>query len=81
VISQQTRSKTVPYFISDKGLILETVKELLYQEREGFRSTLGISLNNLNTEEKSRSAVKFVLNSTCRLQQELNVKIILYFYI
>jgi DNA polymerase-4 len=31
--TQQTRSKTVPYFISDKGLILETVKELLYQER------------------------------------------------
>jgi DNA polymerase-4 len=30
--TQQTRSKTV-YFISDKGLILETVKELLYQER------------------------------------------------
>jgi DNA polymerase-4 len=24
--TQQTRSKTVPYFISDKGLILETVK-------------------------------------------------------
>ncbi len=27
--SQQTRSKTVPYFIADKGLILENVKELL----------------------------------------------------
>ena len=27
-----TRSKTLPYFISDKGLILETAKELLYQE-------------------------------------------------
>jgi DNA polymerase-4 len=24
--TQQTRSKTLPYFISDKGLILETVK-------------------------------------------------------
>jgi DNA polymerase-4 len=41
----------VPYFISDKGLILETVKELLYQERMKD-SVLGISLNNLNTEEK-----------------------------
>jgi DNA polymerase-4 len=29
--TQQTRSKTVLYFISDKGLILEIVKELLYQ--------------------------------------------------
>jgi DNA polymerase-4 len=57
--TQQTRSKTVPYFISDKGLILETVKELLYQERMKD-SVPGISLNNLNTEEKKscRSAVK-----------------------
>ena len=31
--TQQTRSKTLPYFISDKALILEIVKELLYQER------------------------------------------------
>jgi DNA polymerase-4 len=29
----QTRSKTLPYFISDKGLILETATELIYQER------------------------------------------------
>src|SRR5690606_15131199 len=28
----QTRSKTLPYFISDKALIFETVKELLFQE-------------------------------------------------
>jgi DNA polymerase-4 len=47
--------------ISDKGLILETVKELLYQERmKDSVRLLGISLNNLNTEEKKscRSAVK-----------------------
>lgn len=51
--TQQTRSKTVPYFISDKGLILETVKDLLYQERmkESVR-LLGISISNLNTEVK-----------------------------
>src|SRR5690606_18543605 len=29
----QTRSKTLPYFISDKSLMFETAKELLYQER------------------------------------------------
>ena len=29
----QTRSKTLTYFISDKGLLFETAKELLYQER------------------------------------------------
>jgi DNA polymerase-4 len=51
--TQQTRSKTVPYFISDKGLILEIVKELLYQERmKDSVRLLGISLSNLNTEEK-----------------------------
>lgn len=51
--SQQTRSKTLPYFISDKGLILEIVEELLFQERmKDSVRLLGISLSNLNTEEK-----------------------------
>jgi DNA polymerase-4 len=44
---------TLPYFISDKSLIMETVKELLYQERmKDSVRLLGISLNNLNTEVK-----------------------------
>ncbi|MFE3848220.1 DNA polymerase IV [Flavobacterium sp. LB3P45] len=51
--TQQTRSKTVPCFISDKRLILEIVKELLFQERmKDSVRLLGISLSNLNTEEK-----------------------------
>jgi DNA polymerase-4 len=51
--TQQTRSKTLPYFISDKVLIVEVVKELLYQERmKDSVRLLGISLSNLNTEEK-----------------------------
>nr|WP_314896676.1 DNA polymerase IV [uncultured Flavobacterium sp.] len=51
--TQQTRSKTLPYFISDKALISEVVKELLYQERmKDSVRLLGISLSNLNTEEK-----------------------------
>lgn len=55
----QTRSKTLPYFIADKGLLFETVKELLYQERlkESVR-LLGISLSNLNTEVKKTVAVQ-----------------------
>jgi DNA polymerase-4 len=55
----QTRSKTLPYFISDKGLLLETAKELLFQERmkESVR-LLGISLNNLNTEIKKSVVVQ-----------------------
>ena len=55
----QTRSKTLPYFISDKGLLLETARELLYQEKmkESVR-LLGISLNNLNTEIKKSIVVQ-----------------------
>ena len=51
--TQQTRSKTLPYFISDRVLILEIVTELLYQERmKDSVRLLGISLSNLNTEQK-----------------------------
>ncbi|MBC8766712.1 DNA polymerase IV [Arenibacter sp. BSSL-BM3] len=50
--SLQTRSKTLPYFIAEKSLILETTKELLYQEKmENSVRLLGISLSNLNTEK------------------------------
>jgi len=57
--TQQTRSKTLPYFISDKGLIIENVKELLYQERmKDSVRLLGISLSNLNTEEKKTVVVQ-----------------------
>lgn len=47
----QTRSKTLMYFISDKSLIMETVRELLYQEKlKDSVRLLGISLANLNNE-------------------------------
>ncbi len=49
----QTRSKTLPYFVAEKELILETAKELLYQEKmENSVRLLGISLANLNTEKE-----------------------------
>jgi len=52
----QTRSKTLSYFIADKNLILETAKELLYQEKmNNSVRLLGLSLNNLNTEKKDIS--------------------------
>ena len=55
----QTRSKTMPYFIADKGLLLETAKELLYQERmKDSVRLLGISLSNLNTEVKKSVVVQ-----------------------
>ncbi|SDE97538.1 DNA polymerase-4 [Pricia antarctica] len=48
-----TRSKTISYFIADKNLILETAKELLYQEElQNSVRLLGISLANLNTGDK-----------------------------
>jgi DNA polymerase-4 len=57
--TQQTRSKTMPYFIADKALILEIVKELLYQERmKDSVRLLGISLSNLNTEIKKTIVVQ-----------------------
>ncbi|PTX44945.1 DNA polymerase-4 [Christiangramia gaetbulicola] len=50
--TQQTRSKTISYFISSKELILEIAKELLYQEKmKNSVRLLGISLSNLNTEK------------------------------
>ena len=48
----QTRSKTLPYYISDKSIILNTAKDLLYQERmSNSVRLLGISLSNLKTED------------------------------
>ncbi len=48
----QTRSKTLPYYISKKDVILETVKELLFQSSmKNSVRLLGISLSNLNNEK------------------------------
>lgn len=48
----QTRSKTLPLYISTKELLIENVKDLLFQEplKESVR-LLGISLSNLNTKQ------------------------------
>jgi DNA polymerase-4 len=61
-----TRSKTLPYFIADKDLILETAKSLLYQEElENSVRLLGISLANLNTDNK---AIKKIDNKSILVQ-------------
>ena len=46
----QTRSKTLPYYVSDAAVILDAAKMLLYQDTmdESVR-LLGVSLSNLNT--------------------------------
>ncbi|MCK0157497.1 DNA polymerase IV [Cellulophaga sp. F20128] len=57
----QTRSKTIHYFVASKELILETAKDLLYQEKlENSVRLLGISLSNLNTEDKKKPLQKSV---------------------
>src|SRR5690606_584112 len=57
----QTRSKTLPYFISDKSIILETAKDLLFQEKlKNSVRLLGISLSNLNTETTPKTENKSV---------------------
>ncbi|WP_083482171.1 DNA polymerase IV [Salegentibacter mishustinae] len=53
--TQQTRSKTVSFYISSKELILENAKELLYQEKmKDSVRLLGISLSNLNTDKSEK---------------------------
>jgi DNA polymerase-4 len=49
----QTRSKSLPYFIASKAVILDTAKELLFQEKmKNSVRLLGITLSNLNTGKK-----------------------------
>ena len=51
----KTRSKTLPYNIRSKEVILETARELLFQEKmENSVRLLGITLANLNTEERDQ---------------------------
>ncbi len=60
--SQNTRSRTVPYFISSKDLILDIAKDLLYQEgmKESVR-LLGITLSNLSTQKKEKNEEEIVV--------------------
>ncbi len=56
--TQQTRSKTSPFFVKDKALLLETVKVLLYQEKmKNSVRLLGISVTNLNNVTKKKEKV------------------------
>ena len=56
--TQQTRSKTLAFFIKEKALVLETVKELLYQERiKNSVRLIGISVTNLNINAKKKEKI------------------------
>lgn len=57
--TQQTRSKTLPYFIADKSLLMVATEELLFQDKlKDSVRLLGISLSNLNTEIKKTIVVQ-----------------------
>lgn len=57
----QTRSKTLDYFIKDKDVILETTKNLLYQEKlKNSVRLLGISISNLSSESTEEAAKKSI---------------------
>ncbi len=57
--SLQTRSKTLPYYVSEQAIILETAKDLLYKEKlHNSVRLLGISLSNLNTEKKPKKVIE-----------------------
>lgn len=61
--TQQTRSKTIPFFISDKKEFMPYVKELLYQEKlTNSVRLLGISFSNLNTVRKKPIWIQLKLN-------------------
>lgn len=65
----QTRSKTLQHYIASKELILETARELLYQEKmkESVR-LLGISLSNLNTDKEEQKEEKKVIAVQLKLE-------------
>lgn len=67
----QTRSKTLPYYFSDKAIILETAKDLLYQEKlQNSVRLLGISLSNLNTDTSSKSPIVLEKSVSVQLKFE-----------
>ena len=56
--SLQTRSKTLPDYVRDKAVLVQTVRELLYQEKlhESVR-LLGISVSNLDNVQEDKEPV------------------------
>lgn len=61
----QTRSKTVPFFIADKSMIIEYAKQLLYQEKlQNSVRLIGVTISNLNnqTDSTKKAQVKDALD-------------------
>lgn len=72
--SLQTRSKTQPYFISDKHLILDTAKELLYQDHlQNSVRLLGISISNLNSGQEEGGSTETQGNERVSVQLKFDL--------
>lgn len=57
----QTRSKTLPFFVKDQSILLDTSKELLYKEKvKNSVRLLGISVTNLNNQTKKNENIAYV---------------------
>lgn len=57
--TQQTRSITLPYYVSEKSLLLDVAKELLYQERlKDSVRLIGLSMSNLNIKTADEQLVQ-----------------------
>lgn len=55
----QTRSKTFPFYIADKSMIIEHAKALLYQERlQNSVRLLGLTISNLNIKDEETQSKK-----------------------
>ena len=66
----QTRSKTLPFFIADKSMIVEYAKQLLYQEKlQNSVRLIGVTISNLNNQETSSK--KEESKDTLEVQLEL----------
>lgn len=69
----QTRSKTLPYYICDKSIILETAKDLLYQNTlNNSVRLLGISMSNLNTEAPKATKPLYQEQQSVSVQLKFN---------
>ena len=54
----QTRSRTLPIYVASKELLLDTIKELLFQEKmKDSVRLLGISVSNLNNEAPKKQVL------------------------
>ncbi len=67
----QTRSKTLPFFIADKSMIIEYGKQLLYQEKlQNSVRLIGLTISNLNNQKKT-STIKAEEKNVLEVQLEL----------